>query len=250
LDVNQGEHPGSASMKKGAPTLIVGYRRTSTKDQRLGIESQDARLAAIASEKTCSIDTVFTEHESGGDNARPELDRAIRHARRINAYLVVAKLDRLARDSTFLMKLYDGNVPIIFGDLPDIDGSAASRLMLQVMSSIAEFERRRIGERTRDALAILKARGVKLGNPANLTPEAIAKGSRIAAERRTARAIDEMSDVAEFALKMRREGASLWKIAHALNDARYLTRQGRPFSATQVKRVLDRLKPPAGRQPV
>ena len=83
---------------------------------------------------------------------RPELDKALRHARRIGAALVVAKLDRLARDSTFLMQLYDGDVALIFGDLAEIDGSAASRLMVQMMANIAEFERRRIGERTKEAL--------------------------------------------------------------------------------------------------
>ena len=64
-------------------------------------------------------------------------------------YLVVAKLDRLARDSAFLMTIYDGGVPVIFGDLPEVDGSAASRLMVQMMANIAEFERRRIRQAAR-----------------------------------------------------------------------------------------------------
>lgn len=105
--------------------------------------------------------------------------------RRIGAYLVVAKLDRLARDSAFLMTIYDGQVPVIFGDLPEVDGSAASRLMVQMMANIAEFERRRIGERTKEALAVLKARGVKLGTPRNLTRDARLKGARNAAVERT-----------------------------------------------------------------
>jgi DNA invertase Pin-like site-specific DNA recombinase len=230
-------------MKREKPILIIGYQRTSTNDQPLSIVAQQSKLDEISRERSCPVDRVFTEHESGGDNARPELDRAIKHARRINAFLVVAKLDRLARDSSFLMKLYDGNVPIIFGDLPDIDGSAASRLLIQMMANIAEFERRRTGERTKEALRILKERGAKLGTPANLTQEAREKGARVAALRSRERAVDEMSDVAEFAAKMKAEGASLRAIAAALNSARYLTRQGRPFSGVQVKRVLDRLRP-------
>src|SRR6185312_17091167 len=134
----------------------------------------------------CDIDQVFIEHESGGHSDRPELDRALRHARRIKAHLVVAKLDRLARDQQFLLRLVDGNVPILFGDLEDLDvATPEGRMMLQVFGTFAEFERRRIGSRTREALKILKARVVPLGasNPRcrNLTPEARARGSRSSA---------------------------------------------------------------------
>lgn len=231
---------------------LVAYKRTSTDDQRLGIEAQDQKLRQIATERRGQIVKTFVEHESGGDNTRPELDKAIRHARRIKAVLVVAKLDRLARDATFLMRLYDGNVPIVFGDLPDIDGSPASRLMVQMMANIAEFERRRIGERTKDALAMLKAKGVKLGTPGNLHQPGRLKGARKAASKRTAVAIDEMADVAEVASTMRAEGASLDKIADALNSDGFTTRQGKSWSATQVKRVLDRAagKVPCRRRPI
>ena len=123
----------------------------------------------------------------------------------------MAKLDRLARDSQFLMKLYDGNVPIIFGDLPEVDGSSAGRLMIQMMANFSEFERRRIGERTKEALAILKARGVKLGASRpecqNLNDAHRKRGSETAAKARTAQAVDDMPDVAEIAVRMRRSKA-------------------------------------------
>jgi DNA invertase Pin-like site-specific DNA recombinase len=230
-------------MSKARPDKIVAYRRTSTDDQLLGIEAQDARVREIAREKRCAIVREFLEHESGGDNARPELAKALAHARRVGAYLVVAKLDRLARDSTFLMSIYDGQVPVIFGDLPEVDGSAASRLLVQMMANIAEFERRRIGERTKEALAILKARGVKLGTPRNLTQAARLKGARHAAVERTARAVREMADVAPIAARMRAEGASLGQIAAHLNAEGYVTRKGTTWRPTQVKRVLDRVRP-------
>jgi DNA invertase Pin-like site-specific DNA recombinase len=222
---------------------IVGYLRTSTDDQRLGIDAQRATLERIAGDRGCEIVRTFTEHESGGNNERPELLKALRHARRIDAALCVAKLDRLARDSQFLGRLHDGAVPIIFGDLPEIDGSAASRLMVQMMANIAEFERRRIGERTREALGVLKARGVKLGTPANLRPEHRLKGARNAAAARTALAVEEMADIAEIAAKMRAEGSSLGAIARHLNAEGYLTRKGQSWTPTQVKRVLDRIRP-------
>jgi DNA invertase Pin-like site-specific DNA recombinase len=226
--------------EKEKPKHIVGYRRTSTDDQLLGIEAQDAAITRIAAEKSCKIARVFTEHESGGDNARPELARALTYARRTGATLVVAKLDRLARDSSFLMSIYDGKVPVIFGDLPEVDGSAASRFMIQTMANVAEFERRRIGERIKEALGVLKARGVKLGTPRNLRDADRLKGSRKAAQLSTARAVAEMADVAPVAAKMRKEGASLAQIAAVLDTEGYLTRRGKTWTPTQVKRVLDR----------
>jgi DNA invertase Pin-like site-specific DNA recombinase len=220
---------------------IVGYLRTSTDDQRLGIDAQQSTVDRIASDRLCPIAKLFIEHESGGDNERPELDKAMRHARRIKAIVVVAKLDRLARDSTFLMRLYDENVPIIFGDLPEVDGiTAAGRLTIQMMANIAEFERRRIGERTKEALAALKAKGVKLGTPKNLNQTGRKKGALKSAKKRWERAVEEMADVAETAVRLKTEGLSLAAIAASLNADEEVTRKGSTWSATQVKRVLDR----------
>jgi len=227
---------------KPTPTKLIGYMRTSTDDQLLGIEAQEKTLSRIESDRKCPIVRTYIEHESGGDNTRVELDKAIRHARRINAYLVVAKLDRLSRDGQFLLQLYNGDVLLIFGDLPEVDGSAASRLMVHMMAGFAEFERKRIGERTKEALAQLKARGVKLGTPANLTPEARLKGSQKAAVNRRAKAISQQSDIAEIALTMRKEtNASLRQIAAYLNKEGYACPRGGRWSASQVGRVMNRL---------
>lgn len=234
-------------MARHRPTAIVGYLRTSTEDQLLGIDAQEERLRDIARRNACDVAQVFIEHESGGRPDRPELDRAIRHARRIRATLVVAKLDRLARDQSFLMKLVDGNVPILFGDLEDLDATTPEgRMMLQVFGTFAEFERRRIGSRTREALRILKGRGVPLGaaNPKcrNLTAEARARGASAAARARTARAVEEQSDVAVIAAEKRAEGLSLRDIARHLDAEGYPTRGGKEWHAVQVKRILDRAK--------
>ena len=223
------------------PDKLVSYRRTSTNDQRLGIEAQDATVKRISLERACPVVKEFTEHESGGNNDRPELDKAIRFARRVGATVIVAKLDRLSRDSEFLLKLYGGDVPLIFGDLPEVDGSAASRLIVQMMANIAEFERRRIGERTKEALAELKLKGAKLGTPANLKQEHREKGARAATVKRRHAAIEQMSDVAELITPLRRDGMSLQHIARHLNEQEYPTRKGKRWSATQVKRVLDRM---------
>ena len=192
-----------AAIKKTENREAIPYYRTSTDDQLLGIDARHSDVLRVAGQKGLTISRDWTEHESGGNNDRPALDQALRYAKRTGATIIVAKLDRLARDSQFLMKLYDGNVPIIFGDLPEVDGSAAGRLMIQMMANFSEFERRRIGERTREALAIFKGRGVKLGASRpecqNLTDADRKRGSEIAAKVRTAEAIEEMADVAEIA---------------------------------------------------
>jgi DNA invertase Pin-like site-specific DNA recombinase len=115
--------------------------------------------------------------------------------------------------------------------------------MVQMMANIAEYERRRIGERTREALAQLKAKGVTLRTPENLTVEARLKGTRSAAQARTARAVEEMTDVAEIATGMKAKAATLQAIADHLNAEGYVTRLGRRWGRVQVKRVLDRLVP-------
>jgi DNA invertase Pin-like site-specific DNA recombinase len=219
---------------------MVGYLRTSTDDQRLSIDAQRATLERIAAERGCELIKAYHEHESGGKCDRAELDKAIRHARRAGAVLAVAKLDRLARDSAFLMRLYDGNVPVLFADLPEIDGSAASRLMVQMMANIAEFERRRGSERMKDWHRERRARGIEPKYGDNLTPEARAKGVARSAQERVTRAIDEMSDVYAIASQWRSEGLPLQAIADKLNSDGYQTRQGGSWSPTQVKRVLDR----------
>jgi DNA invertase Pin-like site-specific DNA recombinase len=125
-------------------------------------------------------------------------------------------------------------VPVVFGDLPEVDGSAASRLIVQVMASFAEFERRHIGDRTKEALQALKARGVKLGTPRNLDHAGRVKGSWVAAKNRTAKAFDEMSDVAELAVTLKAEGKSLRAIAKHLDQEGFTTREGSSWKSAQV----------------
>jgi len=220
---------------------IVGYLRTSTEDQKVSIEAQQETVYRIAKDHGCDVLKVFTEHESGGNNERLELDKAIRHARRTGAILCVAKLDRLARDAQFLMTIFDGDVPTLFGDMPEVDGSPASRFMVQNMAAVAEYERRRMGERMRDWHRARKAKGLAPGFRANLDDQARAKGAAVSAQNRTSKAIEEMSDIAEIATQKRQEGFSLQAIADHLNSEGYPTRKGGTWSAVQVKRILDRL---------
>jgi DNA invertase Pin-like site-specific DNA recombinase len=232
----------TSQREKGERTELVGYLRTSTQDQLLGIDAQRERVELIARHRRCHVARWFTEHESGGDNTRPELDKAMRHARRIRAIVCVAKLDRLARDQSFLMRLYDGKVPIIFGDLPELSFSAADRMMVQMVASFAEFELNRMKERMREWHRQRKARGLPSGVPENLTQDGRLRGTMNAALKRTADAIEEMSDIAEIAAVKITEGWTLAQIADHLNAEGYPTRRGKSWHPIQVKRVLDRIK--------
>jgi DNA invertase Pin-like site-specific DNA recombinase len=146
----------------------IAYYRVSTDRQGqsgLGLEAQQQAVAQFLSQPLAA---EFVEIESGRNADRPQLAAALAYAKEHQATLIVAKLDRLARDVKMILAIVDSGVRVRFIDLPDVDTSTATgRLILTVMASLAEFEARRIGERTRDALAAKKARGERWqsGNP-------------------------------------------------------------------------------------
>ncbi len=159
---------------------IIAYYRVSTKQQGesgLGLEGQVATVAAYARGQGAEVLKTYREVESGKRADRPELAKALAHARRSRATLVIAKLDRLARNVHFLSGLMESNVDFIACDNPH-----ANKLTIHILAAVAEDEAKRISERTRAALAAYKARGGRLGaaRPAGrrLTPELGAKGRR------------------------------------------------------------------------
>src|SRR5262245_49786371 len=163
---------------------FIGYLRVSTKGQGesgLGIEAQRAAVEAYGRQNGAEVGAWYTEVESGKLADRPELIRALAHARRSKGTLVVAKLDRLARNVAFLSALMDSSVPFVACDNPH-----ANRLTLHILAAVAEAEAKAISERTKAALAAYKARGGKLGGELpqcrNLTSEARKKGARRAGE--------------------------------------------------------------------
>lgn len=224
---------------------LIAYYRVSTQRQGqsgLGLEAQRQRVQELAAGRGCELITEFTEVESGRKSNRPELARAMALARQTGAAIVVAKLDRLARDAEFVLRLSreaseNGMGGFLFADLPEIDAtSSAGRMMLTVMASVAEFEARRISERTIDALAAAKAQGKALG----------AKHASVAAanSKRSAEAVAYAKQLAPIVLPMRERGDSLATIAAALTEAGTATTKGgtaTKWSDNGVKRLLSRL---------
>ncbi len=141
--------------------MYVTYYRVSTQRQGqsgLGLEAQRSAVQAFLTGK--EIIAEFTEIESGRKNNRPQLAAALALAKKQKATLVIAKLDRLARNVHFISGLLESNVQFVAADMPEAD-----RTFLQMVAVFAEWEARKISERTKLALAEAKLRGTKLGSP-------------------------------------------------------------------------------------
>ncbi len=153
---------------------LVAYYRVSTKQQGqsgLGLAAQQAAVLEHVRLTGSTLLAAYTEIESGRKVQRPQLTAALAHCRAGSGILVIAKLDRLARNVAFLSTLMDGDVEFRALDLP-----GASRFHLHIMAAVAEQEALAISQRTKAALQAAKARGVVLGHPANLTDAARRKG--------------------------------------------------------------------------
>ena len=141
---------------------LIAYFRVSTKQQGasgLGLEAQKAAVENHAKANGLTILASYTEVESGKRADRPKLAAAIAHARRAKAKLIIAKLDRLARNVAFLSKLMDSGLDFLAVDNPN-----ANRLTVHILAAVAEDEARRISERTKAALTAAKVRGTLLGS--------------------------------------------------------------------------------------
>ena len=197
----------------------------------LGLEAQQSCVADFARYGQHEIIATYQEIETGKRADRPELAKAIAHSKRAKATLVIAKLDRLARNVHFLSGLMESRVDFVCCDNPH-----ANRLTLHILAAVAEDEARRISERTKAALAAYKARGGRLGTPGNLTPEA---GRRGAAATR-AKARTAYAAVLPELERWRAAGLSYRVIAGILNGGGSTTRNGASWNHNQIRRVLAR----------
>lgn len=140
---------------------FVSYCRVSTNRQGasgLGLEAQQQAVAAYVDQMGGEIVATFVEVESGATKNRPELRAALAYCKRAKAVLVIAKLDRLARNVAFISSLMEAGVEFVAVDAP-----YANKLMLHILAAFAEHEREQISARTKAALAAAKSRGVRLG---------------------------------------------------------------------------------------
>ena len=147
----------------GYGTTAGGLRAVSTAQQGasgLALEVQRKVIEDFAASRGAEVLARFTEVESGRKADRPELLKALHLAKVTGATLVIAKLDRLSRNAAFLLALRDSGVRFVAVDMPE-----ANDLTVGVMALVAQAEREAISRRTTEAMAVAKARGVKLGNP-------------------------------------------------------------------------------------
>ena len=216
-------------------TRFVVYLRVSTSRQGasgLGIEAQREAVARYVAGAGGQIVAEVVETESGKRSDRPELARALAACRAHRATLLIAKLDRLARNVRFIATLMETGVPFVAVDMP-----TATPFMLHVYAAMAEAEGKAISARTKAALAAAKARGVRLGNP-RLTPGNRDQACRAAAAK-SAKATARAADLRPIIAEIRAAGAtSLPKIVEALTARGVPTPSGRgAWSATTVMRL-------------
>jgi DNA invertase Pin-like site-specific DNA recombinase len=229
---------------------LIAYYRVSTRKQGesgLGLEGQRTAVTLHASGRGGVILRSYTEVETGKRSDRPELAKALADCRRSDATLVIAKLDRLARNTRFLLTLVESGADVIFCDLPDIPPGPVGKFLLTQMAAVAELEAGLISQRTKAALAAAKARGVLLGSHRpgahRLKGGANSKAARRAGESARARADAAYVGLTDDIRQWREEGLSSPAIARQLNEAGHTTRRGKPWNGTQVLRVLRRSKP-------
>jgi len=214
---------------------FVTYLRVSTERQGqsgLGLEAQRAAVAAHVLGRG-EVVAEFVEVESGKRADRPQLVLALAEAKRAGAVLLIAKLDRLARNVAFIANLLESGVEVTAADIPE-----ANRFVLHIMAAVAEQEGRAISERTKAALAAAKARGVKLGwsNPKRAFEQRQAAKKGAAVNR--ARALTHAENALPVIKQIRAGGASLRQIAAELNVRGIKTARGGKWHATTVQNIL------------
>ena len=212
---------------------FVAYHRVSTQQQGrsgLGLEAQRKAVLDYLNEGGWELIDEFTEVESGKKGDRPELAAALALCKKQKAKLLIAKLDRLARNVHFISGLMESGVDFVAADLPQ-----ANKLTVHILAAVAEAEREAISQRTKVALAAAKERGVVLGNPHldKARPKAW-KANRDQAQRRAEAVLPLIHGIKSAGI------TSLAGIANALNARGVPTPRGGDWYATSVKNVLAR----------
>lgn len=209
---------------------FVAYLRVSTQRQGqsgLGLEAQRAII-----KQNCNPVQEFVEVESGRKSDRPALAEALKACRALKATLVVAKLDRLARNLQFLTQLLASDVDIYFCDFPQ-----ANKLVLHVIGAISQYEAELISQRTKAALDAKRKQGARLGKPENLlSRHEQAITNSVATNKSKARKNANNRRAAAF-IRTLPDGLTLRQICQRLNENGFVTSQGKQFHPVQVSRL-------------
>lgn len=225
---------------------IVAYHRVSTAKQGisgLGLEAQRDAIETYAARAGGSVVGSFTEVESGKNNERPELAKALHLAKVTGSVLVIAKLDRLSRNAAFLLTLRDSGVKFVAADMPD-----ANDLTVGIMALVAQQEREAISRRTREALQRkkirLEAEGKRLGNPNGAAAlRKAGRGNAASVEAIKANADSHAEQLRPVVDQLTQEGVtSLGGIAEALNARGMLTPRNAQWHKSSVRNLLARLQ--------
>ncbi|WP_298156152.1 recombinase family protein [Flavobacterium sp.] len=215
----------------------IGYYRTSTHKQNLGIEAQKTAVKNYLKSIGGELVGEVSEQESGKNDKREGLEKAIRLCEKNGCTLIIAKLDRLSRCISFLFQLRDrvakSNIEIKALDMPSFN-----TMSLGIYATMAQAEREAISLRTRLALAERKRQGLTLGSPQNLTIEAQKKG--IESIRLKARSNDQNRQAQVVISGCISNGMTYSATAIYLNNLNFLTSKGKHFRATTVMRLQKR----------
>lgn len=215
-----------------APGKVIAYLRVSTGRQGrsgLGLEAQREAVARYAADMRMDIAAEYLEVETGkGSNAlakRPQLLAALTEAKRTKARLVLAKLDRLARNVHFISGLMETGVDFAVADMPNAD-----RFQLHLYAALAEKEGEVISQRTKDALRAAKERGTVLGK----------HGKVLAAQNRAA-AIERVMPLAATIAGLKAEGMNMRRIVEALNAQGVASPAGGKWHLANLHRAMTRI---------
>lgn len=219
----------------------ISYCRVSTEEQGtsgLGIEAQQAAIRSYLNGRE-PLDE-YIEIESGRQASnRPILQTALSRCRATGSTLLVAKLDRLSRETNFITQLQKDGFSFVIADMPSAD-----TFMTQIYAAVAQQERKMISERTKAALAAAKARGVKLGGNRGKITELQQRAASLKG------AITRKNQADAFALELapmiknyQQQRLNLSQIAASLNSSHILTARGKggKWTAQAVKNVMNRI---------
>jgi DNA invertase Pin-like site-specific DNA recombinase len=235
---------------------FISYLRVSTKKQGLGLEAQRQAVDNYLNGGNWKLAAEYSEKETGKRTDRPELAKALKHAKLIGATVIVAKLDRLARNARFLLGLIEAKVPVVFCDLPQIPVGPVGEFIIGQMALVAQLEAGLISQRTKSALAEVnrhieqtgqhttKAGNVigRLGNPNGVAHIDLVRARKLAGKASRRAADDRAETLRDIIEDCRQAGAtSANAIAKVLNERGIRSATGGAWYASSVCNLLRRL---------